>query len=482
MRNLIRKVSVLLLTVAMCMGMCADVVVYAQETDFGVMTEQAETVTGQKGENIKLSASELHAPRIEADSSMTVGQKVTWDCVWFGNYPQAEVIPSSEEYSALDKNVLRRGDTIVDTELYNILQNAEGWNDNNDIILENGDKYRRIKLEDATNASSYPYLMGYTWLDTDTYHFFKYEPIKWRILNVYGKQAFLLSDIVLDTQRYNVKYEDIKWEDSTIRSWLNGYDTTFNHQKMDYSDKNFIGCAFDLEEQPLISESFILNEDNAEYGTVGGDCTTDKVFLLSISEVSNISYGFSSWIGTTDEARMCKSSTYAKAMGLSYSDDKYFGDFWYLRSPGMFPTSVAYVSGYGDTGGTYGCCDVDDKDNGVRPALNLNLSSNQWSYAGTVCSDGTVAEKGGVDSPGEDTNATFKLGRDNNSFLHWSPRYSQSGFYNVSNYKTSKAFKDKLFANATSKEKDALKESFEREWEGSCYGIAALMSLIYNGD
>ena len=32
----------------------------------------------------------------------------------------------------------------------------------------------------------------------------------------------------------------------------------------------------------------------------------------------------------------------------------------------------------------------------VRPALNLNLSSSDlWSNAGTVCSDGTVDEIGG---------------------------------------------------------------------------------------
>ena len=31
---------------------------------------------------------------------------------------------------------------------------------------------------------------------------------------------------------------------------------------------------------------------------------------------------------------------------------------------------------------------------GIRPALSLNLSSNLFSYAGTVSSDGTVNEVG----------------------------------------------------------------------------------------
>lgn len=31
----------------------------------------------------------LSNPRIIPDSSMEAGQKVTWDCIWFGSYPQA---------------------------------------------------------------------------------------------------------------------------------------------------------------------------------------------------------------------------------------------------------------------------------------------------------------------------------------------------------------------------------------------------------
>ena len=41
-----------------------------------------------------------------------------WDCVWFGSYPQAEVIPSGK-YTALDSNLLQDGDTIISDSLYN---------------------------------------------------------------------------------------------------------------------------------------------------------------------------------------------------------------------------------------------------------------------------------------------------------------------------------------------------------------------------
>ena len=46
----------------------------------GLWTEKAEAATTLKD------------PRIVEDSSMQAWQKVTWDCVWFGSYPQSEVV------------------------------------------------------------------------------------------------------------------------------------------------------------------------------------------------------------------------------------------------------------------------------------------------------------------------------------------------------------------------------------------------------
>lgn len=64
---------------------------------------------------------------------------------------------------------------------------------------------------------------------------------------------------------------------------------------------------------------------------------------------------------------------------------------WWLRSPGKYAYKAAYVN---DEGRVYGYGnDVNDKCSGVRPALYLNLSSDMYSYAGTVCSDGTVNEQ-----------------------------------------------------------------------------------------
>ena len=332
----------------------------------------------------------LQNPRIVADSNMEAGQKVTWDCIWFGSYPQAEVIPSSE-YTALDSSLLQDGDAIVSDTLYAKLQSATGWDANGDITMD-GSKYRRIKQSDATYATSGDEEY-YSWSDYTTYHYFKYEPIKWRVLNVNENDALLLADKGLDDQKYHEEYADITWETSTIRSWLNGYGASSNAYGTDYSSSNFMDTAFSSAEQSSVKTTTVINDDNIEYGTEGGNNTNDKVFLLSESEVytdSALSYGFVSDYRTYDEARRSKSSTYAKAMGTwSDTGTDWRGNCdWWLRSPGRPTYDASHVISYGYVNG------VGRNGESVRPALHLNLSSpNLYSYAGTVCSDGEVHEE-----------------------------------------------------------------------------------------
>lgn len=333
------------------------------------------------------AAATLQNPRIVKDSSMDAGQRVTWDCVWFGSYPQSEV-------------------TEKDGDIYNTLKNATGWDSNNDITLGNT-KYRRLKGEDATystsSSSSY-----YNWNnDYTTYHYFRHEPIKWRVLSVDGNDAFLLADIALDAREYNLNWKNLTWKKSGIRSWLNGYDASVNEPRTDYSHKNFLSLAFSSEEKNVIKITNVVNDDNISYGTAGGNNTSDKIFFLSESEVYHTDaaekYGFIKNDYIYDEARRSRCSTYAHAMGnyryntTSASNKKYNGNiWWWLRSPGMYSSNAAGVNYQGriPNDGRY----VYSSYVGVRPALHLNLSAtNLYSYAGTV-SSADMAEKTYIES------------------------------------------------------------------------------------
>ena len=316
----------------------------------------------------------LNNPRTVADSSMNAKQKVTWDCVWFGAYPQSEVTSG---------------------DIYNKLKNATGWDENNDIVID-GNKYRRLKGEDATYYNTKRVLNYYDWIeDYSTYHYFKYEAIKWRVLNVSNGGALLLADQALDSQRYNQNSEDITWEKSSIRSWLNAQDTINNQEGINYRKGNFLNEAFFLSEQAVILPRNIANKNNATYNTSGGNNTLDKIFLLAETQICGLDakkYGFIMDHSIDDEARQSKCAEYAFAMGCyKFVETKYAENVnWWLRSPGGSSKAALKIDydGRSRTGGS-----SIDSIEAIRPALYLKISSsNLYSYAGTVCSDGTINE------------------------------------------------------------------------------------------
>ena len=223
------------------------------------------------------------------------------------------------------------------------------------------------------------------------------QPIKWRVLSVDGDDAFLLADKNLDCQKYNDTDTDtsVTWENCTMRSWLNGYGGEINKDGKDYSDSNFLNNAFSAAEQSAIKTTNVVNDDNSDYGTDGGNNTSDKVYLLSIDEVTNPQYGFNSSRGVYAESRRVLNTAFAKGQGAwtSTSEECAGNGYWWLRSPGTYSSSASYVDYYGyvDTDG----CNVISNILAARPALHLNLSStSSWSCAGTVTSDGKVEEPG----------------------------------------------------------------------------------------
>lgn len=421
------------------------------------------------------AATTLANPRIVSDSSMTAGQKVTWDCVWFGSYPQTEIVDKAETCGSYGKEWGKSTDYVINNSLYSRLKNATGWDSRGDLIFE-GKKYRRIDLNDTIYENSYNESY-YNWHYTNNYHYFRYDKIKWRVLKVSNGQAMLLTDQAIDTQKYHNEKVSVDWLGSTMRSWLNGLTALNNDLGIDFSDKSFIGCAFIDNEQKAIIPTNIDNKKTSPYSeSHGGENTVDKIFLPSSYDVfetdESTSYGFLKEGGKNDEARLCKSSIYVKAMGVASaisieSSDEYIGNCsWLLRSPGFYHDYVARVNDFGNVNdwgvSTSGFC-------GVRPALNLNLSStNLWSYAGTVCSDGTVDEVEAVNS-GEEKDyylpSVDGWGASNSSYANNISRIDDDVFWRVFDQS---AWKNHL-----------LKSNLEDVTGGVCQGLSAASALTY---
>lgn len=322
--------------------------------------------------------------------------EITYDCVWFGSYPQAEVITTAllEKYEASVSPEFvssRMDDFIIDNDFYQTLKTAKGWDANGDITLSNGDKYRRIKRRDVTDESTSYIYCG----EDNTYHYFKYQPIKWRVLSTNKREALLLAENGLDCQVYHTgSFQSATWKTCTARSWLNGYGSKSNLQKTNYTKKNFINSAFNSKEKKAIKAKKIVNKDYSVPGEdfsiykglhypleecyTTGASTKDKIFLLSHDEAIKPDYGFSPYNKATDKAKQRTSTLYAYGMGAEND--------WVLRSSagGCEMLGVAYDGNvridYMNTGYEGG-----PTHDLIVPALYLDLSAaDAWRYAGTT--------------------------------------------------------------------------------------------------
>jgi hypothetical protein len=172
------------------------------------------------------------------------------------------------------------------------------------------------------------------------------EEIEWIVLAKYGDRILIISKFALDCQQYNTSLTSITWEQCSLRKWMN---------------ETFLKAAFNSGEQKLIKNSTVIADRNPLYSTSPGNNTTDKVFLLSITEVNKY---FSS-----DSARQCRGTAYCYARGALKADNG--NCWWWLRSPGLDSDGAACVLSLGSVGdrGRF----VYSRDNAVRPALWINL-------------------------------------------------------------------------------------------------------------
>lgn len=299
----------------------------------------------------------LQNPRIETNGD---SQVVTWDLVTFGSYPQTEVKKEEAVYSQLES------------------ASEDAWNADNDIELD-GVKYRRMKAEDATYVVTEDHWEKnafYDWENHEDYHYFKYEPIRWRVLSVNEEgQALLISDAALDDQVYHNWLENVSWEGCTLNTWM---------------QNTFLKDAFDVSEQNAIVER------------------ESKVFVMQESEVSGTEdaerYGF-----VDDDTRKCKSTDYTRAMGSMNGTeiDDMENCRWWIRTPGDTETSAIGVFPDGRILRVSSGSWVREPVIGVRPALLLDLSADCYLYDGTLNSEEAAIVSGKC---GENVAFTYNKG------------------------------------------------------------------------
>lgn len=225
------------------------------------------------------------------------------------------------------------------------------------------------------------------------------KPIEWQILEKYADgTALVISKYALDNVKYNEKDTRVTWKTSSIRKWLNN---------------DFYNKAFRNADKSLIIESYVVNKDNAESGTKGGNNTYDKMFLLSIDEANK-------YFGSAKE-RMLYPTLYAKGSkskeGKLWTDADYGGScWWWLRSPGTNHYNAAGVGPGGDvySYGNY----VSDDNVAVRVVFKINLKNLKsfQAYGGSPAAMKSGGKTQGMSAAGSKFSKPPRLSVANISF------------------------------------------------------------------
>lgn len=292
------------------------------------------------------------------------------DYIYFGHWPQT---------LERDENVVAKLNEMAGTPpLPRDNANPYNWESHEGttymwqkIVIYNGTKYLGVQMNDYRASgidALYDIITENGYYKFNVY-WFKYEPIKWRILTTSGNSAFIMSDIALDFfsmqpdrkseirdglfASYNNStgvpdgiYAN-NWEYSFIRSWLNEtfYNEVFNDLQKEiiqttHLDNSARSCNPD--EYP----KYYGYGENAGKNKYADQCkdTDDKIFLLSLRDVTTTAYGFNKDVNAEDPARNLQASDFAKFHGVSMGNTQKDYVTWYTRSPSLAVGNQGYTT------------------------------------------------------------------------------------------------------------------------------------------
>lgn len=283
----------------------------------------------------------------------------------------------------------------------------------------NGTKYRAVTFSQyrpsftCTLSSS-----SYTDQDDNGYtpnniYYFKYEPLKWRVLD--PSTGLVLCESIIDSQAYsNTVYDygtdpyhpgptPAYWNDAEHTHYANDYATSSIRA---WLNDDFFNTAFSSSQKASILTSELDNKAySTSYSEYDSETTYDKVFLLSWSEMQNTAYGFPANTSSSP-ARQARGTDYAKCQGLAV-DLSSKCSTQRLRSAGSNSGDACRADSDGDL---WNCWNVDSTDFGVRPALKISNLASAISEPGSnpetlLDTDGDglpdVWEKEGLDYDGD---------------------------------------------------------------------------------
>ena len=269
------------------------------------------------------------------------------------------------------------------------------------IVIYNGTKYLGVQMNDYRASGVYSlssYIMKNGYFTSEVY-WFKYEPIKWRILTTSGNSAYIMSDIALDSfsiqpnRKGEIRdglYADYNnspgvpdgtyannWEYCFLRRWLNEtfYNEVFNNLQKEIIKTTHLDNTA-RSSNPNDYPKYYGYGEKAGKNKFADQCkdTDDKIFLPSLRDITTTAYGFNKDVLAEDSARNLQATDFAKLHGapMNTNDKKYVT--WYTRSPSPANGNHGYATFVLDRHAKGAIDSIDlTPDGGVVPALWITL-------------------------------------------------------------------------------------------------------------
>ena len=322
------------------------------------------------------------------------------DNIYFGYWPQT---------LERDENVVAKLNEMAGTPpLPRDKENPYNWESHEGttymwqkIVIYNGTKYLGVQMNDYRASGVYSlrsYIMKNGYFTGEVY-WFKYEPIKWRVLTTSGNSAYIMSDIALDSfsiqpdrkgENRDGLYADYNnstgvpdgtfannWEYCFLRGWLNEtfYNEVFNKLQKEIIQTTHLDNTA-RSSNPNDYPKYYGYGENAGKNKFADQCkdTDDKIFLLSLRDITTTAYGFNKDVKAEDPARNLQATDFAKLHGapMNTNDKKYVT--WYTRSPAPANGNQGYATFVLDRHAKGAIDSIDlTPDGGVVPALWITL-------------------------------------------------------------------------------------------------------------
>ena len=166
------------------------------------------------------------------------------------------------------------------------------------------------------------------------------EQLEWTVLDVKDGKALLICSKVVDYACFDDSNNEINWNDSSMRSFLN---------------KDFYEYAFSADEKNRILESGNSNSNSSDSNAYYQTESNEKVFLLSEEEADYY----------LKNNKSCSGTNYAISIGAPH-DSANICSYWLRTQSGFKSTSYVAMSGAVFSS-------QNSVANGVRPVIWISL-------------------------------------------------------------------------------------------------------------